>query len=224
MAVVFDATPAAPTAATAATTLNFDITLGAAANRAVMVGVSTNTNTLGMVADIGGVNLPIIAGTDNGTLKTILLGAATTLTGLQTVTVSWTTVQDVLISAVSASGVDQTTPINNGTKTSSAASPLSLAVTSVAGDLTMTVEVDTLATSAAPTTNQTVRWAAAAWDTLVVTDGGGDTGPGTANPTHTWTNAGATAMAISGANFVQAAAGGAAFIFPKLLMLLGLGN
>jgi len=51
VAVVFDATPAAPTAATAATTLNFDITLGAAANRAVMVGVSTNTNTLGMVAD-----------------------------------------------------------------------------------------------------------------------------------------------------------------------------
>src|SRR5262245_61562766 len=117
MAVAFEATA---TDTANGTSKSFSITLGGSSStRAVMVGFSGFTNTTGMSGTIGGESLSIISGTDGGaTIGTVLLGKATSLTGSQTISMSWTTSQSCVLGAISATGVDQTTPFNNGTTVS----------------------------------------------------------------------------------------------------------
>ena len=128
--------------------------------------------------------------------RMLLFGAAAPNTGSQTVSASWTTSAAASLGGITAIGVDQTTPFNNGTA-AEGDSPASLAITSAAGDLTFSLASNSNV-STTHTTNQTVR----------LTDFGKvDTGPGTANPTHTWTED-FTSIGIVGANFQAVAAAG----------------
>jgi hypothetical protein len=90
--------------------------------------------------------------------------------------------------------VDQTTPCVNGNFNTGGASPKSLQVTSLNGDLTFTIQGNGQATGS---TNQTLKWSSNAGSYY----GNGDIGPGTGTTTHTWTVTGGTNVHIAGANF-----------------------
>ena len=110
----------------------------------------------------------------------------------------WTTAATASLGVITASGVDQTTPWNGGTSAATAyGTSVSRSVTSAAGDLTVTSCL-TNAGDKAQTSNYTKQTS----DFACM-----DTGPGTSNPTHTWSHA-ATTMVVAGANFVQYAAAG----------------
>jgi hypothetical protein len=160
-----------------------------------LIGFGSNIDTVGISGTIGGETLTIVSGTDGGvTTGTVMLGKATGLTGAQTVSLSWTNAGDVGAGAISATGVDQATPFNNG---SFVASTGSLSITSTSGDLTSSITTGT----ASITTNQTSKWS----QSIGAIFTGGDIGPGTGTTTHTWTST--FSMFMSGANFKQVAAG-----------------
>ncbi len=123
MAVVFTAVASAEIDAVTTITVSLDV--GTLPNRAVLVGFAGVTNTTGMSITVGGEACTLIVGTDSGTGGTVFFGKATNLTGLQNVIATWTTAQDAAIGAYSMSGVNQATPFNNGTFTTSVTSPIS---------------------------------------------------------------------------------------------------
>lgn len=203
--VSFDGTSTAfrsANTATSVTTLAFTITSGA--NRAGMIGVSTRTGGLtAFNGSIGGTSDAAITGTDSGaagTSRSLMRSVIAPPSGSQTATMNWTNAGDVTIGVLVCSGVDQTTPLNNGTNTTGTTS-VSVAITSTNGDLT----VDTASVAAdflsAPTQTQFYNETSVAY-------GAGSTGPGTGNTTHTWTASGSEVKGISGANFKQAATAG----------------
>lgn len=191
------------------------------ANRAAMVHLEFDLSTVSSItSSVGGVSCPAIASTDSTTTSTVgrtmCRGAAAPPTGSQTAMASWTTsAPNVVLAAVTATGVDQTTPFAGGQTTfiTSAAS-ITLTMVAASGDLTSTLEMDLLGTS--PTTNRTIKWT----ETFM---GAGDIGPGTANPAHTWTPASTPTSdaVISGAVFKQVSAGGTARPFVDGLSLMG---
>jgi hypothetical protein len=153
---------------------------------------------------VGGNSASLISGTDTGTTYTtrsMLYGLATSLTGAQTVAVSWTTNEYGSFGAISAIGVNQSTPFNNGAFTGSnaSASTASLMVTSRSGDLTSTV-LDARPGSLTASSNQTEKWSDEESSTGII--GAGDVGPGSGTTTHTWT-ASFSNYALSGANFTH---------------------
>jgi hypothetical protein len=146
-------------------------------------------------------------GLTGGNPGAMLYCLATSLTGAQTVAVAWaaqsgfgdTAAQAI---AISATGVNQTTPYNNGTETtnSATASSVSLTVTSTSGGLTSTFIEDLVGD---PTTNQTQKAQVANGGYV----GSQDIGPGTGTTTHTWSASFTSALAsLVGANFNPPAA------------------
>lgn len=174
------------------------------ANRAGLIGVAWGANSMtGITGDIGGTAGSVVTGTDSTTAKgyrTLMIGVTAPPNGSQTATVSWTGATSVMIGAVATSGVDQTTPFNNGTFASGSDGLPTLTITSTSGDLTSDVETNS-ANSHADTTNQTLQWSQG----TTGFSGGGGSGPGSGNTTHTWT-IGAGTWIQSGANFNQLAA------------------
>ena len=132
----------------------------------------------------------------------MLFGVVSPPSGSQTATVSWTTAATAEIIFLTASGVNQG-GVNSGTfnngGTAFANGAVSIAITSADGDLTSTVGKE--GSSVNLSTNQTERWAHDATPPSQK----GDTGPGTANPTHTWTPGQLANTCMSGANFVASA-------------------
>lgn len=180
----------------------------AGANRAAMVHLEFDISGVSAItSSVGGATCAAIASTDSTTTSTVgrtmCRGGAAPATGSQTATASWTTsAPNVTIAAITATGVDQTTPFAGGQTTFVVdVATITLTMVAAAGDLTSTLEMDLLGTS--PTSNQTRKWT----ETFM---GAGDIGPGTANPAHTWTPASTpTSTAVmSGAVFKQVAAAG----------------
>lgn len=204
MAVAFDAVASA--SAAFVSSVAFSLVVGSGANRAAMVGIKFEiaTGTSVSSVTIGSDSLSLIAGTRgvHGNCNVELWGGILTVTGTQTVTVTFSNASSATIvcGAVSVTGADQTTPVNNGTVDITGAT--SIAITSNANDLTLDTIGSSFADISAPT--QTQRWLINAGGAR----GGGSTGPGTAGPiTHAWTVASYTNhVAIAGANFKQAAA------------------
>jgi len=100
-----------------------------------------------------------------------------------------------VIAFATASGVDQSTPFNNGAFTFGSGAP-SLSITSASGDLTFdTVGQNSFVGFSSPT--QTEKWRDSGY-------GGGSMGPGTGTTVHAWADPGVV-WVQSGCNFVQAA-------------------
>src|SRR5438309_452080 len=143
------------------TTVAVTLTVGTGANRAVMVGLGFGVHTATGIAvtGAGASGWALVSGTDTGsavTRRTLIWAATNPSTGSQTVTATWTVNADCVMGVVTAAGVDQTTPVVNGTsQTAASASADTLVITSKTGDLTMDVAA-VLATLSAPT--QTQRW------------------------------------------------------------------
>lgn len=207
--VTFEAAATGINWTTATTSVSFSITLGGTSStRAVLVGIAHHsTGATGITVTVGGQSASLISGTDTGstyTRRTMLYGIATTLTGAQTVAISWTSAQDGCASAISAVNVNQTTPFDSGTMYgyTGSASSISRTVTSVYGDLTSTM-VLMLPYTLTPTTNQNQKWTQTASGQQIAL---GDIGGGLGTTTHTWT-ASSTASAMSGTNFVSVSNG-----------------
>lgn len=123
--------------------------------------------------------------------------------GSQTATASWTTAVSSTLSAMATSGVDQTTPANNGTSTFASGTAGSLAITSTSGDLTVDQFVtDSTSVETTLNANQTLRTNVAGTFSRAAST---STGLGTGSQTHTWTGHG-TGWVMSACNLVQAAA------------------
>jgi hypothetical protein len=186
------------------TGFTFSITLGSTSStRAVMFYVNTvEATTASTTVKIGSQSASIVSSTSasGGYGNLSIWCIATSLTGSQTVTLAWTGNSNGEAGAISATGVDQTTPCNNGTETTGNGS-LSRTITSTSGDLTSSVFLSSDA-SGTTTTNQTAK--------INLTDSGAtielwaDIGPGTGTTTHTWTPTSGHSAAMAGANFHQA--------------------
>lgn len=219
MAVVFDAVTTGVTGPGTATSITFTHTLGTLANRAYAVfiefdraGVSNFSVTVG--GDTA-MTTPL-TGTDSDAVgaqgRTMIFGQKTTLTGAQTVTISWATLARAIAGLVSASGVDQTTVFNNGTFVTGASTTPSLSVTSTSGDMTFAGEGNDAGGDSSP--SQTSQWLAVLDADGIRASSGSTAGTGTA--THSWTIAAGGNWSESGINFIQA--GGAAAVIPNILM------
>lgn len=177
-------------------------TVSSSANRGIAAGLAAYDALISSVTmTLAGQSGTLVTGTlltwNAGTARTQIFGAAAPSSGSQTVSASWTTSAFYAeLCGVTAIGVDQSTPLNGGTAIEDT-TPTSLPITSASGDLTFSVASNNTVSST-HTTNQTVR----VGDILKL-----DTGPGTANPTHTWTLA-ANTFGVCGANFKAAGAGG----------------
>ena len=205
---------------TTLTTASF--TIGSGSNRAAIAGLSTRSSSVnpGTVTTmtVGGVSGTEIASTlkQLSFITTQLWSVISPAAGSQTATMTWTnSVTDATLGVVTASGVDQTTPANNGTGATGLFTDLSLAVTSTSGDLTISND-SVGSTTEVYTPNQTSRWSQSSGRQA------GQTGDGTGSTTFTWTSNNQLGVwAQSGANFKQAVAG--SFIPPKEFLLMGLG-
>jgi hypothetical protein len=152
--------------------------------------------------------------TNQGGVFTELFGVTAPNTGSQVGSIEWTNAVSATFGAITATGVDQVTSLNNGTSAVTAFGlTVSKAVTSNSGDLTVTV-LGTGSSDTSGTSNQTRR---------TIDWGSMDTGPGTANPTHTWTVGSNQSLTISCANF-KAAGGGSVAVFGTSLLMMGVGN
>jgi hypothetical protein len=201
MASAFDAaaTLAQVTAPTSPQTLSITL-VGTGANRQAMVHITVHKGTQALpvisAVTVGTDSLAFVTGTTVAGEMLETWGGALTVTGTQTVTVTFSNSGlnfSMAIFAISATGTDL---VNNGNTATNGASPLSLSMTSAAGDLTSTVLLDNGTGNFS--TNRTSRG-----NGSVVSPTGFDSGPGTVNPTHTYTTTGldwSTAVA-SGANF-----------------------
>jgi len=183
---------------TGLTTAGFTIS---GSNRAACLGLTTLANTSAHTGSCSGVSANVIASTNllaTG-IEVVLLSVIAPVAGAgKTATVGWTTAASASVGVITFTGVDQTTPANNGvTKSAAFASSISQAITSTSGDMTTSMYAGGGSDGAA-TSNQTKR----------TSDFGClDTGGGAGTTTHTWSHA-AEDMVFSGANFVQVAAGG----------------
>lgn len=199
-AVVFDA--ASSGGAASGTSVSFNHVVGSGANRAIIIGCSWSSKAItGEAVTVGGTNAPAISGTkitnasNNGMTEMFALAAPTS--GTQSVAVSWTNAAVSVCGAVSATGVDQATPANNGTGGSSAAnaSP-SVSITSSLYDLPIAVvniESGAAATGASAAEKWNIRQS-------FTVGGAGEIGTTTGTQTLSWSIA-SSAYEISGANF-----------------------
>jgi hypothetical protein len=197
---------------TTLTTAGFVI---AGTNRAAVVGIYSSAAITSITTSVGGVSGALVTGTAFAVsgMGTVLYGVIAPPTGSQTATANWTGSVIAALGVETAQGVNQATPLTNGTGATQAFGlTVSKAVTSAAGDLTAT-QVGTGSPVTTATSNQTKK----------TSDYGSmDVGPGTAGPiTHTWTVAANQAITISCANFL-ASGGGAAS--PPTRTLIGVGK
>lgn len=187
-------------------TISLDVSTGS--TRAAMVAVGYSNGATVSSVTVGTDSLSLVTGTQGtssgGTMSAEIWGGILTVTGTQTITVTMSSTGSAVVNviAVIASSVDQTTPINNGTREDTGA--LTISITSNSGDMTVDFMSSLNSDISAPTQTQRE---------LVNTGGfryASSTGPGTAGPiSHAWTvSSYLSQVAQSGANFNQAAAGG----------------
>jgi hypothetical protein len=206
MAVAFDNTTFVSFVSTPSTSITTGaFPIGSGANMAAGLGLVVTENTLtSPTGSVGGVNGSVVPNSDSGTTvfgRSLMLSVAAPPSGSQTATMSWTgNINNATLGVVTASGVDQTTPMNNGNFSTGTTIGTSLTITSTNGDLTL----DTAGTLSQQFTggNQTAKW-----NDTVAAYGAGSIGPepGTGTTTHTWTQTLAGTWTQSGANFKQAA-------------------
>jgi hypothetical protein len=178
------------------TTAAFTITSNA--DRAALIVLSPDQVVTAITTSVGGVS-----GTPFGpfTNSPWLFSVIAPPTGSQTATASWTTASNATLNIVTASGVDQTTPVNNATDAAATSADATANIPSNAGDLTVAAVRD-VGSVAFTASTQTERWSAS----INTLRANGSTGPGTAGPiTHAWTNT-SVAWRLHGANFVVAGA------------------
>lgn len=197
--VVFDSTASTGASSSPVT---FSIAIGSGSNRAIMIGCSYSTTALtGIAVTVGGVTANLVTGTTSSgqAYMTTIHALANPASGSQTVSVSWSGTSTTYCGAVSASGVDQITPAQNGTFAAGGPiGPSSVAITSATNNLTFSVmAAESGATPTAPT--QTSRWAAAQSFT---TGSGGSTAAGASSVTHQWATG--SGWLASGADFKHA--------------------
>ena len=179
-----------------------NFTIGAGANRVAMVCLATvgNPGAISTVSCGGqsGSTTPVASG-DSPTWFFKIFEVINPSSGTQSASVTWTNSVTAFLTVITATG---SSGLNNGIYSENVAgNNTSLNFTSNADDLTASFSgngnTDTVASS-----NQTQR--------ISGTEVGADTGPGTSNPTHTWTHTGNSEVAACGANFVAAGGGGGA--------------
>lgn len=123
--VTFDASGAAT--ATGATTATVNITVGSGANRAIALGLilqSTGTQPASVsVSGAGATGWALAKNSltnwqtlDGGNAETQLWVGTAPSTGAQTVTATWTNAATAVLFAATFTGVNQTTPVDSGTR------------------------------------------------------------------------------------------------------------
>lgn len=214
-AVAYDNSNSAGTAS--ATSLSFSLTIGSGSNRAIAIGCAWSNKAITADAvTVGGTNAPAVANTTatNGSNSdmTKIYALANPASGSQTISISWTTAAVAVCGAVSVTGADQTTPLNNGnTNTSAANAAPTVSVTSNSGDLTFAVaNIDSGNTIAGA--SNTERWNIRQSFTLGTA---GQTGSGAGTESLSWTTA-TSSFEISGANFKQPGSSRPAGQFPRI--------
>lgn len=197
------------------------LTIGSNSDRAVQVQILTSSTSLaGITVTVGGNSLSAVSGSDSTTtyaLRAMTYCATTSLTGSQTVSVNYTGSAFVVIGAISAYNVDQTTPCNNGTFTGYNANPgttHALNVTTTTGDLTAAASQRNGSGTYTIQSPSTVQW-----NQLCCNVGG--TGTDASSATHTFeSSTSGNNMVMTGANFKQVSASSGACT----LMLLAVGS
>lgn len=176
------------------TTPTFTIAAGATAGA---LGLSMNNNTAtGITGNISGVAAVLVPGTDTGALqldRSMIFSVLAPTTGAsKTGKADWTTLMDGILGALTITGGDTVTPMDNGVFASAANAIPALSIQTNSGDLTLMVAASAAVLSV-PT--QTSRW-----NIVFNISGAGSTGPGNvSSDRHAWT--GTNVMAVSGANF-----------------------
>lgn len=217
-AVVFDVASFSGFGCASCTTdTSSSFTVANVANRAISVTIGWDINSATSVTmSCGGVSGTAVSGADSGTTtltnRVMMFVVVAPNTGAQTCTAAWTgTAGSMRAQIIVANGVDQTTPMNNGTFHAVLVTNVAThSITSTSGDLTTS---GSMKNGGAPnqTTNQT--------DKCTSSDiSGCDIGDGTGTQTHTWTGNGTDDIAMSGANFVQVSTAGGS---TRLLMGVG---
>ena len=209
LAVAFDNTNSANFSAV--TTAGVTLTVGSGSNRAVMVGLTFNNNGNTSIAVSGGgaTGWALVTGTDSTnsrTARTLIWAAVNPSSGSQTFTATWGGGNaGGVIGAITVTGVNQTTPMINGTFGTGTGATASVAITTANGDLTGSVAGNAGGNLSAP--NQTQAWLD---NTITNAKAGGEYHASTTtSDSHTWAVASTRSWVISGARFQ--AAGGSAF-------------
>lgn len=189
-----------------ATSTTYNITLGGASTtRAVAVWVFSSAGstppTAVKLGGSGGTSFGSPVGSDTSVAGLYLYCLATNLTGSQAVYISYGATNETSYTsdAISATGVNQTTPCINFNNAHGYGSPLSIAITSLNGDLTMSSVLSVLSTAS---TNQTLKQSNTTGGTY---DMYTDIGPGTGTTTHSWTiSSPGNGAVVIGADFESA--------------------
>lgn len=198
MAIVFDAQGApagsGDAKASGVTTIDFNnLTVGAGSNRALVVQISfshTLVSAVSVTWDQGGANqacalIVTVNGADLLSGRVDLWGLIAPTSGNKILRVSWTTASDVVVDAVSWTGVDQTGGATSFPNSSSATGNLtnaSLAIVNAAGNAAMDCVASAGAISA-PGASQTQVFL----DNSPAVTGAAGSYSTSANPTFTWT-------------------------------------
>jgi hypothetical protein len=186
---------------TTLTTASFAIT--SAANRAALLGLVLNRNDATSVTSIcGGVTGAAVANTfgNGGSGSSVFHAVKAPASGSQTGSMSWVGAIGGSLGVMTASGVDQTTPVTNGVNSSGTSATPSVTVTTAVGDLTMACGYPANAFSS-PTQ-------ISLWLDTTITGGGGSRGPGTGtSDVHSWTQTSGL-WVCSGANLKWDGLGG----------------
>lgn len=200
MAVAYDnSVTASDFSVTSITTGSFTIS---GSNRAAFVCLGWFSTVSSVTGSVGGASFSAISGATatDGTAVITAYYSIAPATGSQTGTASWTTASSVALCVITATGVDQTTPVNGGVGVNGGfTTSVGSSITSTSGDLTVSGSFQDSGDTT-QTTNQTAR-GTAQWCKV-------DTGPGTGTVTHTWSHVGSTNFIFAGANLLAVAAGG----------------
>ncbi len=190
-AVDFDAVAHGAVSPSDTSIADFTLTIGSISNGAVVVIFTWDVGAApptGITITVGGNTPTLIPGTVSNEadfVGTEMHGIATgSDTGAQTISVSWTNAVSATATALSFSGVDQSTPFQNGTQAGYgfSATSASLAITSATDNMTLDGLANRTSTGiTAP--NFTQRFNTTDGDQSAA----GQTEPGSATNTHTWT-------------------------------------
>ncbi len=174
---------------------------GTGSNRLLVVGLSFGLAVpSGVTVTFGGTSLTQVPGTSStrGT-QHVEMWYVVNPTGTGNIVAKWSGTCDVVIGAVAFNGVDQTTPVRNGTFSTGTATAVSVTITSATGDMTMDTVSSVGARIGSPT--QTQRWVDLNGNHL---NGAGSTGAATV--THGWTQSETNNWVSAGVDIVAACA------------------
>jgi hypothetical protein len=200
---------------TATSIPNFNVNVVTATNvGCAVIFFPQTTSVTGITITVGGVSAAAVTGTTSTYstgIMSIMYGVALgNVSGNQAVAISWTGSSRAGAAVVCANGVDQTTPLINGTEAHNNVSigTATTAVTNASGNLAVTGTVDTSANNlSAPTATQELLFGSNNNCVSTNTCMGAQTSTAT-DPSISWTNTIGDGWASSGASFKAAAAAG----------------